>query len=75
MIECDNKKKCHRLEITGEDLYAMRVICKECWHQYVIHKDWRGAPENRAYSKIYKRDVLQGHENLFYKYYPQFIKN
>jgi hypothetical protein len=74
-MECDNIKKCHRPEIIGEDHTAMRVICKECWHQYVVPKDWRGAPENRFYSKTYKRDILQGHENLFYKYYPQFIKN
>lgn len=71
--ECDNITNCHDPETIADDQDAMRVICKQCRHQYVIRKDWRGVPENRQYSKIFKRDVIQGHENLFYKIYPQHL--
>ena len=71
MTECDNKSRCHAPIIISEDRNAMRVICSECKHQYVIRKEpYKDAPENRAYSKIWKLDILQGRDNLFYKYYP-----
>lgn len=73
-MECNNISYCHDPIIIGEDQSATRVICVQCKHQYVIHKDWRGVPENRQYSKIYKKDILQGNDNLFYKYYPQHIR-
>lgn len=71
---CDNKHKCHAPEVIKEDNEAMRVICVECKHQYVLRKDYRGVPENRAYSKIYKRDILQGNDNLYYCYYPTNLR-
>lgn len=50
---------------------AMRVLCMECKHQYVIRKDIiKGVPERRQYARLFKRDVLQGGDNLFYKYHP-----
>lgn len=74
MTGCDNKSRCHTPKIIAEDQNAMRVICEACNHQYVIRKDpIKGVPENRAYSKIFKKDVLQGNDNLFYKYNPQFL--
>lgn len=74
MTPCDNISKCHDLVFVAEDESASRVICKECKHQYVIRKDWRGIHENRQYSKVYKRDVLQGSDNLLYKYHPEFLR-
>lgn len=73
--ECDNKKKCHALDVIAEDICAQRVICKECKITYIVRKNpWNGAPENRGYSKIFKKDVLQGKDNLFYKYHPQWLR-
>lgn len=72
-FECDNISNAHDPVTITEDGDAMRVFCKQCRHQYVIRKDWRGVPENRQYSKLFKRDVIQGHENLFYKLYPQHL--
>lgn len=54
---------------------AARVFCKECKEQYVIRKDYRGVPLNRQYAEIFKRDILQGGDNLLYKYRPQFLKH
>lgn len=70
---CDNTSSCHDLINIGEDNNAMRVICSHCKHKYVIRKDWRGVPENRQYSKIYKKEILQGRDNLFYKYNEQYL--
>lgn len=73
MKECDNKSKTHNPIVIGEDENAGRVICTECKNKYIIRKDGRGVYENRAYSKIYKKDILQGRDNLFYKYHPEYL--
>ena len=72
---CDNIKCCHEPCVIKEDDNAMRIICNTCKKQFVIRKDpFKGTPENKAYSKIFKKDVLQGSDNLLYKYHPEFIK-
>lgn len=70
---CDNTSRCHEIKTILEDENALRVICIECKNQLVIRKDWRGIPENRQYSKVFKKDILQGNDNLFYKYHPQYL--
>lgn len=72
--ECDNISACHDPITIAEDISAMRVFCRNCKHQYVIHKDFRGSPEKREYSRIFKRDVLQGNDNLLYKYRPDYLR-
>lgn len=53
----------------------MRVICKECSHQFVVRKNsFNGAPEKRQYAKIFKKDILQGNDPLLYKYHPRYLK-
>jgi len=72
---CDNRRKCHDPLVLADGDSAMVVICKECKHSYVIRKDqFRGNPEIRSYVKIFRRDALQGNDNLFYKYYSQHLK-
>lgn len=74
-MECDNVFACHELKILEEERNAMRVICIHCWGQYVIRKHHiKDVPENRQYSKIFKKDILQGNESLFYKYHPEFLR-
>lgn len=73
--ECDNISKCHNPITIGEDDNALRVLCSECKNQYIIRKDWRGVPDNKQYSEIFRRETLQGHQDLFYKYYPQWLSN
>lgn len=73
--QCDNVSQCHDMLVIDDGDSAMRVFCKLCTHQYVIRKDpIKGVPENRQYSKLFKRDVLQGNSNLFYKYHPEFLR-
>lgn len=72
-LECDNKWNSHDPITVADDGNATRVICNHCKHQYVLKKTWTGVHENRAYSKIYKRDIIQPRENLFYKIYPKYL--
>ena len=72
-MTCDNTRAAHDPQIIGEDDNALRVQCRECKTIEVIRKDWRGVPENRQYARFYKRDILQGNDNLLYKYYPQHL--
>lgn len=72
---CDNITNCHQPITIGEDQSALRVYCTQCQHQFVIHKDANtGAPDKREYAKIFRRDILQGNDPLFYKIYPQWLK-
>lgn len=71
---CDNINSCHNPVIVGEDNNAQRVYCPECHDIMIIRKDWRGVPENRKYAEVFKRMILQGKDNLFYKYYSQHLK-
>ncbi len=71
---CNNFANCHDPITISEDNNASRVLCKTCKNQYVIRKDWRGIHENRQYSKIFKKEILQGNDNLFYKYNSQYLQ-
>jgi hypothetical protein len=74
MTECDNVSACHTLT-TINDSDALRVLCSTCKHSYVIRKHpVKDVPENRQYSKIFRKEVLQGKDNLFYKYYSQYLQ-
>ena len=73
MNPCNNKSSCHDLINICDDKDALRVICKQCHQQYILRKDWRGVPEKRLYAKIFKKDILQGNDNLFYKYHPEYL--
>lgn len=72
---CDNVKSCHDPVTIKEDQCALRVLCKNCHHQFVIRKDpFKGNPEIKQYAKIFKRDILQPKDPLFFKVYPQYLK-
>lgn len=74
MTQCDNKNACHDPVTVCEDNNALRVYCKECHAIIVIRKDYRGVPVNKQYSEVFRREILQGSDPLFYKYYTQWIK-
>ena len=71
---CDNIKCCHQPATIKEDENALRIICEHCHKQIVIRKDpYKGVPEKRQYAKIFKKDILQGNDSLFYKYHSQYL--
>ena len=72
---CDAVSQVHDPITIGEDMNALRVLCKQCKHQFVIRKHFiKGNPEMREYAKIFKRDILQPKDPLFYKIYPHYLK-
>lgn len=64
---CDNKNSVHNNEIINETPDGIRVRCKECKEINVLRMDKDGRMNNRKYSKVFKRDLLQPGENLYYK--------
>lgn len=72
--ECDLISEVHNPIEIGEDSDAVRVYCKNCFNVYVIGKSANGAPEKKQYAELFKRWVLQGNNPLFYKIYPQHLK-
>ena len=74
-MTCDNVSQAHYPIVCAEDSNAMRWYCVICNESGIIRKDInKGSPEKREYAKIFRRDILQGNDNLFYKYYQQYIK-
>ena len=67
---CDNIQNCHDNEIINETKDGIRVRCKICGEINVIRFDLNGRYDNREYSRIFKKDLLQPSENLYYKIYP-----
>ncbi len=72
-MKCNNYSEAHDLEIVSEDENAIRAHCKICKSQVVCRKDERGVPEKRQYAKEFKRLILQGNDNLLYKYNEHFM--
>jgi hypothetical protein len=71
---CDNVSSCHTPFVIA-DGDAMRVICETCKRTYIIRKDPnKGVPEMRQYQKIFKKDTLQGNDNLLYKYHEELMR-
>jgi len=71
---CDNIEKCHNPTVVGEDESTMLVYCNECEGEFHIPKDHRGILNNEEYLKIFRRETLQGNQDLFYRYYSQHLK-
>lgn len=73
-MTCDNIRQAHDPITLEEDENALRAYCHICHMQFVLRKDPnKRVPENRGYSKIFKRDYLQGNDNLLYKYHPELM--
>lgn len=65
---CDNLNHCHDNVVINETKDGIRVFCKNCKEINIIRMDETGRSDNRLYSKVFKKDILQPSENLYYKY-------
>ncbi len=74
MDNCDNTSRCHTPITIEEDMNALRWACTTCKESSIIRKDWRGVPENREFSRVYRKEILQPNQNLFYYYYSQHLR-
>ncbi len=66
-MACDNKNEVHNNEVINETPDGIRVFCKICKQVNVLRMDKDGRFNNREYSKVMKRDILQPPSNLYYK--------
>lgn len=66
----DNINSVHKMKVLDGLEEAVVAFCERCKQKYVIRRDKQGRPEQPKYSKIFKRDTLQPHMNLYYKEYP-----
>lgn len=69
-MRCNNLTSVHDPHILHDSHEALVAVCRLCKEQAVFRKDVVGRVDNRAYIKFFRRDVLQPHDNLFYKIYP-----
>jgi len=71
---CDNIQEAHDNIVINETPDGIRTYCKICGKVNVIRKDpFSGRMDNIEYSKVFKRDLLQPSENLYYKYLPELM--
>jgi len=68
---CDNCNEAHDNITVNETPDGIRTYCKICGEINIIRFDSNGRCDNREYSKIMKRDLLQPSENLYYKYHSE----
>lgn len=67
---CDNINESHDNIVINETPDGIRTFCKICKEINTVRFDKEGRYNNKEYSKIFKRDLLQPGENLYYKYNP-----
>lgn len=73
-MTCNNIQRCHNPITLSEDENALRWFCTECKESGIIRKEpIKNVPEKREYARVYRKDILQGKDNLFYKYYSQHL--
>lgn len=70
---CDNVNSCHNNQVISETKDGIRVRCSECGEINILRMDSSGRMNNREYSKVFKKDILQPGSNLYYKYHPELM--
>ena len=68
MKYCDNKNSVHENIIINQNEDGLRTYCKQCKQINILRCEKNGRFSNRQYSQVFKRDLLQEGENLYYKY-------
>ena len=68
---CDNISDVHDPRLISETGDGVRYICDKCKEQFVLRIGEDGRMENREYTKVFKKDLLQPHDNLYFKLYPE----
>lgn len=70
---CDQINEAHDPIIVASDENALRWFCNICKHQGIIRMNGH-RPELRQYAEVFKRDILQPTDNLFWKYHQQYLR-
>ena len=64
---CDNLSDTHDNILIKEEKDGVRYLCKICKQQNVMRIGEDGRMDNREYTKVFKRDILQPSDNLYFK--------
>lgn len=67
---CDNISNVHENFMMNEEPDGVRYICDHCKQQNVLRIGLDGRMENRLYTRVFKKDVLQPHDNLYFRVHP-----
>jgi hypothetical protein len=68
---CNNISNTHSPRLIKEEADGVRYICDICKGQFVLRIGTDGRMDNREYTKVFKKDLLQPHDNLFFKIFPE----
>lgn len=73
MKYCDNRNNVHDpLQIVDEP-GGIRYICKTCKKIMVLRRGADDRFNNKEYTEVFKRDLLQPHDNLYFKVHPELM--
>jgi hypothetical protein len=68
-MKCDNRNNVHDPIQIADDPGGLRYICKTCKEVMILRRGYDRF-NNKEYTKVFKRDLLQPHDNLYFKVYP-----
>ncbi len=71
-MTCNNISALHWPKILS-DQGAVVAYCQLCGETAVFRMDRDGRMDNRAYSKWFKRDIIQPPHPLYYKYHESMM--
>lgn len=72
-LECDNVTNAHLMvELTGKG--GMVYYCRLCRRTYYLRTNKHGAPNNREYTKLFYRDIVQPSKPLYFKVHPEKMR-
>lgn len=65
----DNVNFVHKMRNLEDSPDVLVAYCERCKARYYFRKDGGGRIIGQNYHKVFKRDTLQPHQNLYYKEY------
>lgn len=71
-MTCNNRSSLHWPEVL-HDQGAVVARCKLCGEVKIFRMGADGSMDNRAYSKWFKRDIIQMGHPLYYKYHESMM--
>lgn len=72
-MTCNNISALHWPEVLNDSGGAIVAHCKLCHAIGIFRYDGEGRPNNREYSKWFKRDTIQQDHPLYFKYHESQV--
>lgn len=65
----DNIHSVHKTKILEEAPDVTVAYCERCKERFCVRSG-----DKRGHARLFKREILQPHENLYFKEYPQRMR-